>query len=77
MALTGVSDNAGGVKHVSTTLLHAPVEERHFALMGNAAAPDASLRFLFYGGLVILPVVTVYTLRVYWIFRGKVRRAGG
>jgi cytochrome d ubiquinol oxidase subunit II len=43
--------------------------------VGNAAAPDASLRFLFYGAVVILPVVTVYTLRVYWIFRGKIRQA--
>jgi cytochrome bd ubiquinol oxidase subunit II len=40
--------------------------------VGNAAAPDASLSFLFYGALVILPLVTVYTLRVYWIFRGKI-----
>jgi len=45
--------------------------------VANAAAPDASLSFLFYGGLVTLPVISVYTLRVYWIFRGKVRRAGG
>jgi cytochrome d ubiquinol oxidase subunit II len=41
--------------------------------VGNAAAPDASLSFLFYGSAVILPLVTVYTLRVYWIFRGKIR----
>jgi cytochrome bd-type quinol oxidase subunit 2 len=28
---------------------------------------------LFYGiGLVVLPVILVYTLAVYWIFRGKV-----
>jgi cytochrome d ubiquinol oxidase subunit II len=39
----------------------------------QAAAPQASLSFLFYGiGLVVLPVILVYTLAVYWIFRGKV-----
>jgi len=37
---TGLSDNAGGVKHVSTTLLHAPVEERHFALIGEVLSPN-------------------------------------
>ncbi|MCP5227431.1 cytochrome d ubiquinol oxidase subunit II [Accumulibacter sp.] len=41
--------------------------------VGNAAAPDASLRFLFYGGVVVLPVVAIYTIGVYWVFRGKVR----
>jgi len=39
----------------------------------EAAAPRASLSFLFYGaGLVALPVIVVYTAAVYWIFRGKV-----
>jgi cytochrome d ubiquinol oxidase subunit II len=42
--------------------------------VGSAAAPDASLRFLFYGGIVVLPVIAVYTIGVYWGFRGKVRR---
>jgi len=40
--------------------------------IGNAAAPDASLRFLFYGAVVILPFIIVCTMRVYWIFRGKI-----
>ena len=40
--------------------------------VANAAAPDASLRFLFYGGVVILPVIAVYTIVIYWVFRGKV-----
>ncbi len=39
----------------------------------QAAAPAASLSFLFYGiGLVVLPVILVYTVIVYWVFRGKV-----
>jgi cytochrome d ubiquinol oxidase subunit II len=45
--------------------------------VANAAAPDASLRFLFYGGIVVLPVVAIYTIGVYWVFRGKVRRGYG
>src|SRR5215831_15794552 len=33
--------------------------------VGNAAAPDASLSFLFYGAVVILPLVAFYTICVY------------
>jgi len=31
------------------------------------------LRFLFYGGIAVLPVIAAYTIGVYWVFRGKVR----
>jgi cytochrome d ubiquinol oxidase subunit II len=42
--------------------------------VGNAAAPEASLSFLFWGaGLFVLPVITIYTVAVYWLFRGKMR----
>ncbi|MCB2020136.1 MAG: cytochrome d ubiquinol oxidase subunit II [Burkholderiaceae bacterium] len=40
--------------------------------VASAAAPDASLQFLFYGGVVVLPIIAVYTAGVYWVFRGKV-----
>jgi len=40
--------------------------------VADAAAPEASLRFLFYAGIVVLPVVVAYTIGKYWIFRGKV-----
>jgi cytochrome d ubiquinol oxidase subunit II len=40
--------------------------------VASAAAPDASLRFLFYGGVVVLPVIAAYTIGVYWVFRGKI-----
>ena len=43
----------------------------------QAAAPEASLSFLFVGGIVVLPVVVLYTLAVYWVFRGKVRAGYG
>ena len=38
----------------------------------DAAAPPQSLEFLFWrGGLVVFPVVLVYTGAVFWIFRCK------
>jgi cytochrome bd ubiquinol oxidase subunit II len=44
----------------------------------DAAAPLASLQFLFYGaGLIVLPIILVYTLAVYWVFRGKVTEDTG
>src|SRR5271167_22428 len=45
--------------------------------VANASAPDASLGFLFYGGVIVLPVIAVYTLGVYWVFRGKTQRGDG
>lgn len=40
--------------------------------IANAAAPEASLSFLFYvAGIFMLPVIAGYTVRKYWIFRGK------
>jgi cytochrome d ubiquinol oxidase subunit II len=38
----------------------------------DAAAPEQSLRFFFYAGIIVLPVITIYTIGKYWIFRGKV-----
>jgi cytochrome d ubiquinol oxidase subunit II len=40
--------------------------------VASAASPDVSLRFLFYAGVVVLPVIAIYTIGVYWVFRGKV-----
>ncbi len=46
--------------------------------IANAAAPDASLSFLFWGaGLFALPIVGFYTGLVYWLFRGKSRPMKG
>jgi cytochrome bd ubiquinol oxidase subunit II len=36
-------------------------------------SPASSLRFLYGAGLVVIPVIVVYTACVYWVFRGKVR----
>jgi cytochrome d ubiquinol oxidase subunit II len=42
--------------------------------VASAAAPHASLSFLFWGaGLFVLPVIGLYTLVVYWMFRGRQR----
>ena len=41
--------------------------------IGAAAAPVQSLRFLFYGaGIIVFPIVLIYTGVVYWVLRGKV-----
>jgi cytochrome bd ubiquinol oxidase subunit II len=45
--------------------------------VASAAAPEASLGFLFYGGVVVLPVIAAYTIGVYWVFRGKVGKRDG
>jgi cytochrome d ubiquinol oxidase subunit II len=46
--------------------------------VASAAAPDASLSFLFYGaGIFALPIVIIYTIGVYWIFRGKGHKGYG
>jgi len=42
--------------------------------VADAAAPEASLRFFFYAGIIVLPVIAAYTIGKYWIFRGKVDR---
>jgi cytochrome d ubiquinol oxidase subunit II len=43
----------------------------------QAASPPSSLRFLFYGaGLVVIPVTLIYTITVYWVFRGKIHETG-
>ena len=41
--------------------------------VADAASPDVSLRFFFYGGVVVLPVIAAYTIGVYWVFRGKIK----
>jgi cytochrome d ubiquinol oxidase subunit II len=40
--------------------------------VASAAAPEASLRFLLFAGVIVLPVIAIYTIGVYWVFRGKV-----
>ncbi len=37
-----------------------------------AASPTESLEFMLYAGFIALPITLIYTVTVYWIFRGKV-----
>ena len=36
-----------------------------------AAAPDETLGFFLFGGLIVLPIIVIYTIVVYRVFRGK------
>jgi cytochrome d ubiquinol oxidase subunit II len=45
--------------------------------IAEAAAPDASLRFLLAGAGVLIPLILAYTGYAYWVFRGKVRSGEG
>ena len=43
----------------------------------EAAAPDASLRFLLVGALVLIPLILAYKSYAYWLFRGKASADAG
>ena len=50
---------------LSLALMFWPYMIPYSMTVASAAAPDASLRFLFYGGVVVLPVIAAYTIGVY------------
>jgi cytochrome bd ubiquinol oxidase subunit II len=58
---------------LSLAVMFSPCLIPYSVTLVSAAAPEASLRFLFYGGIVVLPVIALYTIGVYFVFRGKVR----
>jgi cytochrome bd ubiquinol oxidase subunit II len=43
----------------------------------DAAAPAQSQAFLLIGGIVLVPIILIYTAHAYWVFRGKVRAGTG
>ncbi len=43
----------------------------------EAAAPQSSLMFMFWGGAVVFPLMLLYTLLSYSVFRGKVGTTAG
>jgi cytochrome d ubiquinol oxidase subunit II len=43
----------------------------------EAAAPQSSLMFMFWGGVVVFPLMLLYTLISYSVFRGKVGATAG
>jgi cytochrome d ubiquinol oxidase subunit II len=41
--------------------------------IADAAAPQSSLVFIFWGaGVFVLPVILIYTITLYAVFKGKV-----
>jgi len=63
---------------LSLAVMFWPYMIPYSVTVGNAAAPDKSLSFLFWGaGVFVLPVIAVYTAVVYWVFRGKLRKGYG
>ena len=64
--------------YVTLGIMFWPFMIPYTITVANAAAPEASLSFLFYGaGLFALPIVVIYTIGVYWIFRGKGHKGYG
>ncbi len=43
----------------------------------DAAAPESSLAFALVGAVVLLPVILLYTVYSYWVFRGKMDESEG
>jgi cytochrome d ubiquinol oxidase subunit II len=43
----------------------------------DAAGPQQSLGFTLVGALLIIPIILMYTMWSYWVFRGKVRHGEG
>jgi cytochrome d ubiquinol oxidase subunit II len=43
----------------------------------EAAAPHSSLAFMFWGGVVVFPLMLIYTVISYSVFRGKIGTATG
>jgi cytochrome bd ubiquinol oxidase subunit II len=57
---------------LSLAVMFWPYMIPYTVTVASAAAPEASLSFPFWGaGPFILPVIGVYTIVVYWVFRGK------
>jgi cytochrome d ubiquinol oxidase subunit II len=61
---------------LTLAVLFWPYMIPYHVTVADAAAPDKSLSFLFWGaGVFVLPVIVIYTAVVYWAFRGKLRHA--
>jgi len=59
---------------LSLAVMFWPYMIPYSVTVASAAAPHASLSFLFWGaGLFVLPVIGLYTFVVYWMFRGRQR----
>ncbi|MGB8609291.1 cytochrome d ubiquinol oxidase subunit II, partial [Bradyrhizobium sp.] len=63
--------------YVTLGVMFWPYMVPYAITVADAAAPDASLGFIFYGGVIVLPVIFLYSIGVYYIFRGKDRKGYG
>jgi cytochrome d ubiquinol oxidase subunit II len=63
--------------YLSLGVMFWPYMIPYAVTVADAAAPDTSLSFLFYGGVVVLPIIAAYTIGVYWVFRGKIHKGYG
>jgi cytochrome d ubiquinol oxidase subunit II len=60
---------------LSLAVMFWPYMIPYSVTVATAAAPEASLSFLFWGaGLFVLPVIGGYTAVVYWLFRDRQRK---
>jgi cytochrome d ubiquinol oxidase subunit II len=59
--------------YITLAVMFWPYMIPYSITVADAAAPDASLGFIFYGGVIVLPVIAIYSTIVYYIFRGKAR----
>jgi cytochrome bd ubiquinol oxidase subunit II len=59
--------------YVTLGVMFWPYMVPYSITVADAAAPDASLGFIFYGGVIVLPVILIYSIGVYYVFRGKTR----
>jgi cytochrome bd ubiquinol oxidase subunit II len=63
---------------LSLAVMFWPYMIPYSVTVASAAAPDKSLSFLLWGaGVFVLPGIALYTVVVYWVLRGKQRRAYG
>jgi cytochrome bd ubiquinol oxidase subunit II len=57
---------------LSLAVMFWPYMVPYSITIANAEAPDTALSFLFWGaGVFVLPVIAIYTITIYWLFRGK------
>jgi cytochrome bd ubiquinol oxidase subunit II len=47
----------------------------HSVLVWDAAAPPSTLKFILVGAAILLPLLLIYTIYSYHVFRGKVRES--
>jgi len=62
---------------LSLAVLFWPYMIPYQVTVAGAVAPDASLSFLFWGAIVVLPAIAIYTATVYRLFRGKLHKGYG